>query len=242
MRACPPRVKPILLFAGPSLPEEADTIAAPILLRPPARCGDLARALDDDPAAILLVDGVFEIAPTVWHKEILLVLARGIPVYGAASLGALRAAELDRHGMIGAGMIYEAYRDGAVESDAAVMVAHAPAALGYRPLTLALVDAEASLLVAALDPDDRRLLQGIARRINFRDRTWPAIVGAFAARRGIAQAERARSAITVAAYSQKSRDTADLIALVQRQIAGPPPPAVVPRTIYMEELINICAG
>ena len=36
----------------------------------------------------------------------------GVRVYGAASMGALRAAELDAFGMVGIGKIYESYRVG----------------------------------------------------------------------------------------------------------------------------------
>ena len=37
---------------------------------------------------------------------------QGVHVFGAASMGALRAAELDGFGMRGIGRIYAAYRDG----------------------------------------------------------------------------------------------------------------------------------
>ena len=50
--------------------------------------------------------------PTVWHKEILWAMAQGIHVFGGASIGALRAAELDVFGMKGIGRIYEDFRDG----------------------------------------------------------------------------------------------------------------------------------
>ena len=63
--------------------------------RPPARQGDVYRAALARPAIIGIIDGYFETMPTVWHKEILWAMAKGIHVYGAASIGALRAAELD---------------------------------------------------------------------------------------------------------------------------------------------------
>jgi YcaO-like protein with predicted kinase domain len=43
--------------------------------------------------------GIAVTTPTVWHKEILLALEHGVAVYGAASIGALRAGELDVFGM-----------------------------------------------------------------------------------------------------------------------------------------------
>ena len=42
--------------------------------------------------------GAFASVPAVRHKEILWALSEGIPVIGAASIGALRAAELTAFG------------------------------------------------------------------------------------------------------------------------------------------------
>lgn len=92
-----------------------------------------------------LIDGLYGDCAAVWHKEILFALSSGIAVFGAASMGALRAAECEAFGMIGIGDIFEAYRDSHRVSDADVAVSHAPGELGYRPLTIALVDAEATL-------------------------------------------------------------------------------------------------
>jgi len=159
-----------VLFVGPTLPRSL--IPADIDVRAPACCGDLAALLDDPPPAVGLIDGCFETAPTVWHKEVLDLIAHGIPVVGGASLGALRAAELEPFGMQGIGAIFEAYRDQRIVRDDAVMVCHAPPKLDYRPLTVALVDMEAALLAAELDPQERRQLQRIVRRLDFRERSW----------------------------------------------------------------------
>jgi hypothetical protein len=70
------------------------------------------------------VDGYFERVPAVWHKEVLWAISQGIRVYGSASMGALRAAELSAFGMIGIGKIFEWYRDGVIERDDEVAVAH----------------------------------------------------------------------------------------------------------------------
>ena len=233
-------MKPVVLFAGPSLPEGL-ALHPGIRLRPPAACGDLLRALGEEPAAIALVDGVFETAPTVWHKEILSVIAAGVPVYGAASLGALRAAELDRFGMIGVGAIYAAYRDGGIESDAAVMVSHAPAGLGHRPLTVALVDAMATLLAAPLDPVERACLLRIVRTLNFRERTWPAVFAAYRDQAGSVAAERAARIVAAAAFSQKERDVAILLDRLAHDPLPPRSRLEVPRTLFLERLLTACA-
>lgn len=129
-----------IIFAGPSLPPRARRDEQPLAWLPPARQGDVYRAALCRPAVIGIIDGYFETVPTVWHKEILWAMAEGIHVFGAASSGALRAAELDSFGMRGIGAIYEAYRDGVFEDDDEVAVLHGPAELGYPALTEAMVN------------------------------------------------------------------------------------------------------
>src|SRR5688572_32760283 len=51
----------------------------------------------------------------------------GVRVFGAASMGALRAAELQPFGMIGVGQVFQAYRRGHLTDDDEVAVAHGPA-------------------------------------------------------------------------------------------------------------------
>ncbi|MET0269467.1 MAG: TfuA-like protein [Sphingomonas sp.] len=218
-----------ILFAGPSLWGSTLPLPPGIALRPPAACGDVLRAARDRPAAIGLIDGLFESGPSVWHKEILAAIALGVPVLGAASLGALRAAELDGLGMIGIGAIHAAYRDGRLTRDDSVMVSHAPAALGHRPLTVALVDAEAAIAGCGASGEDRAMLSGIARRMNFRDRTWPAMREAFARRTG-----RVAPACDEA-DSLKRRDAELLVMALGGTCAAPPCPAP-PETVFLRAL------
>ena len=171
-----------ILFAGPSI--AGLEVPGDIELRPPAHCGDLAALLDDPPAVVGLIDGYFKIAPTVWHKEILSLLSLGTRVVGGASLGALRAAELERFGMAGVGAIFHGYRSGMLVRDDAVMLVHAPAELGYAPLSVPLVDAEHALLGAELPAAARRTMQRIVRRASFETRTWPACVAEYRRRTG----------------------------------------------------------
>ena len=102
----------IVVFLGPSLSIDQARRTLPALYLGPARCGDVLRARRLSPRAIAIVDGVFASTPAIWHKEILLALEDGIAVFGASSMGALRAAELVPFGMVGIGRIFEAYRDG----------------------------------------------------------------------------------------------------------------------------------
>lgn len=209
-------------------------------VRPPARRGDIAAAAAMRPPAIALVDGVFETTPSVWHKEILHAMAQGIAVFGAASLGALRAAELWRYGMTGVGQVFEAYRDGRLTRDDAVMVLHAPAALSYRPLTIALVDIEATLAASDLDPAERRGLLRTATATWFKERSWETVIARYLAARR--QPERGRElAITVARSERsiKQQDAAHLVETLILFMRAPvaPPRLDPPQTVFLKRLL-----
>lgn len=215
-----------VLFAGPSV--TGMTVPRGIALRPPAVCGDLAALLDDPPAAVGLVDGHFGIAPTVWHKEILELLAHGVRVLGAASIGALRAAELEAFGMEGVGAIFAAYRDGAIERDDAVMVLQAPAEFGFAPLTLPLVDAEHVLCALECEPRARRVMQRIVRTMPYQTRTWERCLAAYRARTG--EDFPVALAVLAAAPSPKRQDAALLIERLAEAARNPvePQPGCLP--------------
>jgi hypothetical protein len=170
-----------VIFAGPSLPPNAKlACGSDIDWRPPVRQGDLYREALGRPAVIGVIDGYFEVTPTVWHKEILWAMAQGIHVFGSASIGALRAAELDAFGMKGIGRIYQDFRDGVLEDDDEVAVLHGPEELGYPPLTDAMVNIRATLAAAisagivsaALAAE----LRTIAKSLFYKERTHRAML------------------------------------------------------------------
>jgi hypothetical protein len=169
-----------VIFAGPSLPPNArPDLGLDIDWRPPVRQGELYRAALARPAVIAVIDGYFEVTPTVWHKEILWAMAQGIHVYGAASIGALRAAELDTFGMKGIGRIYEDFRDGVLEDDDEVAVLHGPEELGFPPLTEAMVNIRATLAAArraGVIPETlAEALTTIAKALFYKERTYDAV-------------------------------------------------------------------
>ena len=167
------------LFAGPSLFGQAPDLTG-IELRPPARQGDIHRAVRDGAEAIGLIDGVFGFVPSVWHKEILFALSEGVRVLGGASLGALRAAECHSFGMEPVGEIARAYVDGVRYEDADVCLAHCPTELEFMPLSEPLVDVEASVArlldVGALTAEQAWSWLEAARDIYFADRTVEAML------------------------------------------------------------------
>lgn len=130
----------IVVFLGPSLPIKTAKSELDCAYWAPAQRGDILRALNRGAKIIGLVDGYFRTAPSVLHKEILWALHCGCRVYGAASMGALRAAELHSFGMRGVGRIFSDYAGGAIERDDEVAVEHGPAELGYAATTIPLVN------------------------------------------------------------------------------------------------------
>lgn len=145
----------IVVFAGPTLPREPGPDWRALLdacdVRPPARRGDLLAALACHPRTIVLLDGYYFTVPSVTHKELLYALDAGVRVIGAASLGALRAAELEPFGMVGVGTVFDGYKTGALDGDDEVALLHASAEHGYRPITVALVEVRHALERLAVD-------------------------------------------------------------------------------------------
>ncbi len=124
-------MRPKLVFTGPTLSHAEAQRAADVICLAPAVQGSVVAAVQRyDPAAILIVDGGFQSEPAVRHKEILWAISQGVPVIGAASMGALRAAELHPH-MRGVGLVYRWYRRNAFAPDDAVAVLHGPAAADF---------------------------------------------------------------------------------------------------------------
>ena len=169
-----------LIFVGPSLHGAEEHVPSGIELRPPAAKGDVYRAVEEGADVIGLIDGYFEATAAVWHKEVLHALSAGVRVFGAASIGALRAAECAAFGMTGVGAIYEAYANGELEDDSEVALLHAPRELGYAPLSEPLVNVRATLnhlletdLIA--EHQSRTLIEAAAS-IFYKDRTWKTIL------------------------------------------------------------------
>ena len=226
-----------IIFAGPSLPPRLRPPDEPLIeWRPPVRQGELYRAALARPAVIGIIDGYFEVAPTVWHKEILWAMAQGIHVFGAASIGALRAAELDVFGMRGVGQIYEAFRDGTLEDDDEVAVLHGPEELGYPPLTDAMVNIRATFGGAVrrgvLAPELAARLTDAAKALFYKKRSYEALFEAATVFGLPAAALHDLVAWLPAGHiDQKRRDAEALLDAIRAHLAAAPPPLRVSYTL-----------
>lgn len=167
----------IVVFLGPTLDRAEAEHHLPAIYCPPAEQGSIVEIVKShSPCAIVVIDGVFAKAPAVRHKEIIWAMSRGYPIFGAASMGALRAAELATCGMIGHGFIYRWYRATPFADDDEVAVAMTPVELGARPLSDALINirltlhrAERAGVIARPFRDE---LIATARSIHFIERTY----------------------------------------------------------------------
>lgn len=208
-----------ILFAGPSI-HGATIDLTGIELRPPAKQGDVIASVRDGAAAIGLVDGYFGGAAAVWHKEILYALSLGVSVLGAASMGALRAAECAVYGMIPVGEIAEAYLTGRLDDDAAVALVHAPPEFGSEPMSEPLVDAAATIAHLAAEglvtAAEGEALADSARSCFFGDRTAEAIATG-------ARLDPVRSADVAALYrtNRVPLKQRDALLLIERLRATP---------------------
>jgi hypothetical protein len=207
----------IVVFLGPSLSadEARRTLRARYLS--PVRCGDVLRVRRLKPRAVAIVDGLFESVASVWHKEILLALEDGIAVYGATSMGALRAAELEPFGMIGIGTIFEAYRDGVYTDDDEVALLHGPAGRGYPAMSEPMVNIRATVAKAVaagvIGPASAARVIGCAKDTFYQERS---LDGAIAQAWGMGlhgvEPERFRRFVAQGGYvNQKRLDTLALL-------------------------------
>ena len=231
----------VVVFTGPTLPRsEVGQFCLDCQIMPPARQGDIWSAVRAHrPVAIALIDGVFFHDPAVWHREILWALAEGVHVFGAASMGALRAAELAPFGMQGVGKVFEAYRDGIwpgfpepFEDDDEVAVIHAPAELGHAPLSDAMVDLRDTLLAASADGiitiAEARALAERLKSLPFGERSLAHIVSIGTELLGPATAERLSEWLPVCSVPRKRLDALAMLERLSNFINNRPEPFTPP--------------
>ncbi len=161
------------------------------MLHPPVAHGDLLRLDLDRGDVVVIVDGYYHQRASVRHKEILALLADGVMVVGCASMGALRAAELAEYGMVGYGTVYRMYRDGVLDADDEVAVAHTPAP-DYHSFTVptVVVRHATGLAVRAgvLNEIEAASIVAVARDLHYTERSWQAMERAVAANDSAANA------------------------------------------------------
>lgn len=227
------------IFAGPTLRSSANAGIADTAWLPPAKHGDIYRAVSLlRPRAIGIVDGYFQWAPSVWHKEILWAIDQGVHVFGAASMGALRAAELAPFGMRGVGRIFEAYRDGVLadcgdapfEDDDEVAVVHGPVETCYLAASEAMVNMRYTLAKAesagVIGAPLRARLIVIAKTLFFPERSYELLLQrARAAALPEHELAALQAWLPLERVNQKLADALSMIEAMRHFLASEPAPA-----------------
>jgi hypothetical protein len=184
---------------------------------PPARQGDVEALLgrDHPPAAIGLVDGVLPPEPAVSAKELLHSLDRGIPVFGAAGIGALRAVECDRYGMAGVGRIYQMYRSDAIDADDEVL--HTP---DSEPLVNMRFAVAAAVSAGAATPQTAHRFLDIAKELYYPQRTVASVLRVLAGEVGPDECAALHRFLTTEAPNTARDDAIALVATMEAHLAG----------------------
>lgn len=163
-----------LAFTGTSISHEEARKILGIDYRPPVFRGNMEDAVRAGYTLIGIIDGVFFSRAAIAHKEIIRAMDAGVTVVGGCSMGALRASELDVHGMIGVGRIYEWYRDGVIEDDDEVAVATNPDT--FEPVSSPMVNIRETLLAASakgiIDHESCTGLIDLAKRTHYAERNY----------------------------------------------------------------------
>ena len=232
-------------FVGPSAPDARKQFQSDILeIRGPAARGDVAEAVLDGATVIGLVDGTFEANAAVWHKEILYALSHGLRVFGAASMGALRAAECAPYGMVGVGKIFEDLAAGRIIDDDAVAVVHAPEDFGHVPLSEALVNVVATVRdlreMERISESEALALMTAARTTFFKDRTYDRIVDRLEDQNPWRRV-RLRELLSLHRFDQKQDDALELLRCLvpaPDQRASPPRDWQFNETLAFRAMLN----
>ncbi|MCM8556728.1 TfuA domain-containing protein [Sphingomicrobium sediminis] len=225
----------MIVFAGPSLPLDLRDRWRGIDWRAPAEAGDFLALVDEAPAKVLLLDGYFEERAAVMHKEALSLMAAGTRLYGASSMGALRAAELHEFGMTGIGSIFDAYRSGLLVGDDEVALVHGDARIGWKAVSVPMVDVRATLVAAVragiIEPATARILRKRWHDIYYVDREWPPMIDA-------AEGIASRETLGAIAGMHVELKEADAIHAMDVALSDEAPamPIDVPQTDFLEAL------
>lgn len=208
-----------VVFVGPSIPlDRARSVLPRAEYRGPIKRGDLDGI---EPGTIVgLIDGLFAQTLAISPGELREAIDSGVAVYGAASMGALRAAEVPA--VIGLGRVFEMYRSGVIERDDEVAVLLDP--LTHRAVTVPLVNVrfavERLVRTGTLNHVDGRAIVDACASLHYTERTYPRILeqSALAGNRDVGDV------ITLLESFDLKRDDAQLLLETIGSVTEPPTP------------------
>lgn len=167
----------IAVFLGPSLEHRRASKILDATYFPPIQRGDLKSALAEGFQTIGIIDGNFHCSFTISPFEILDAIKAELKIFGAASMGALKAVECSPFGMTGIGKIYQWYRSGKLEAEDEVAVTYHPET--FKALSDPLVNMrhtfELALEAGIIDIAQKRRLTHLAKKNYFPERSYRAL-------------------------------------------------------------------
>jgi TfuA protein len=215
----------VVIFTGNSISHEDARKIFRANYQPPVRRFQLEKFVQKGYKVIGIIDGIFFDRAAVGHREILSALDAGVKVVGGASMGALRASELDVHGMIGVGKVYEWYRDGVIESDDEVAVSTNPDT--FEPISVPLVNIRETLKDAfasgLLSEEEYDGLLELSINTYYPDRSYLGLVKE-GAKKGLIPEEKKKSILDFFIGNEvdvKREDAALVLETVKKLIEGP---------------------
>src|ERR1044072_1689729 len=164
-----------IVFLGRSLNIKTAKEVVNADFRPPAKKGDFIKlSMISEPSIVILIDGVFlqDYPPT--PIEVFQIIRKyNFQVYGASSIGALRAVELEKFGMMGIGRIFELYKKNIINSDDEVAVTFDSE---YNLISEAMIDIRYNIFLALknkiIDKETKKRLIKLAKSIYFPYRNY----------------------------------------------------------------------
>ena len=168
-----------IIFLGPSLSIQKAKKIIDAEYKTPARKGDfLELSMLNENKIIILIDGVFlQDYPPTPIEVYQVVNKENFTVFGASSIGALRAVELEKFGMKGYGKVFELYKKNIINSDDEVAVTFDNE---YNLVSEAMIDIRYNLFLSykadIITKETKKIITKIAKEIYFPDRSYENII------------------------------------------------------------------
>jgi TfuA protein len=213
--------KPVI-YLGPSLSHEKAKKIFDADYRPPAKKGDFLKlsGLEEEISIVGLVDGVFlQDYPPTPIEVYQLAIKKNMVLVGAASLGALRAVELEKFGVIGIGKIFELYKRRKIFADDEVAVTFAEE--DHKIQSEAMIDIRFNLFIAhkkgIIKESTKLATTKVAKDMYFPYRNYNDIIDQTKKKYYtlVDDLERFRSYISVNRLSLKEQDAIRLIEFIK---------------------------
>jgi ribosomal protein S12 methylthiotransferase accessory factor len=165
-----------IVYLGPSMPAVDAEAILHAEYRSPIRRGDLESI--ESGSVVAIIDGVFEQNLAVSVQELDEAIRRGVIIFGGASMGALRAAEVP--GIIGVGRVFDWYRLGIIDRDdeVALLFADESGVALTVPCVNVRFAVERLCRAGTLDRSTGEAIVASTLSIPYKERTYSAIVDA----------------------------------------------------------------